>query len=129
MAFISVNQLTVNTYVNYYNRLHIVKNVYKTGNFTNVILKGVYLPNSIINLIYGPLSQIEVVEPECAKYKITKWLGGDQFEITNEELNNLSIKIKIPEYSQKISYDLSINKQIYIEMYKYNNIYDIFSIS
>lgn len=125
MSFILVKDLKVKDYVNYGNNLYSVKNINTNESTVNVTLRGVYLPNTIINLIMGLLSKIEVVNPEIFKYKIIGWKGGDQFEISNDKEK---IIMNIPENSQKISYDFSIGKKVYVEICRYNNVNKIFSI-
>jgi len=128
MVLLPVTQLKIGDYIIYYDRLHIIKNITNTTNFINIILRGIYLPYTIIVLISGPLHQIETVNPVCNKYKVISWEGNDKFTIFNMSKKEKYTQINIPEYSEKISNSILSDNPVYLDMCKLHDKYEIYSI-
>lgn len=118
------SQLSKGNFILYDNKMYLIRNIEKDNNYFYFILKGIYLPSTIINLIALPTVLLEQIHPDCKPYKIIKWKEKDKFIVGETQMI-----ISIPEYVQEISYSLASNQDVYVELCKYEDTYNIFSIS
>lgn len=129
MVSMPVSNLERGNFVRYQNRLHIVKNINKYTNYTEIVLRGIYLPYTLVNLVEGPDTNLDMVNPICHTYIINKWYKSDKFELIKKENPNEKIVMHIPTEADKLSLAVQTSsKPTYIEMCLENNMYGIYSI-
>lgn len=126
---ILVTELNIDDFIKYQNRLHIIKKINKYEKYSEIIIRDIYTPYTLVTLFESNTSYFETIKPEFHIYILNKWLHGDNFEFLNVDTNKKMV-ISLPDYTDKLCIQMSTNDNpIYIKMFKYDNIYSVFSIN
>lgn len=124
----SVKNLKEGDFILYSERLHLIKSIKNMEKCYEIILRGIYLPHTIVNVVLSPKSEMFRIEPECSKYKIVNIVDKDTFELESEKAKE-KITMSIPDYSTKIKSKIDDRKSVHLEICKYNGEYGVYSVN
>lgn len=129
MSLILASKLEAKNFIKYQGRLHIIKSITKYDNYTEIVLRGIYLPHTLVNLIEGPDSYLELATPDCDTYIVNRWFNGDRFELIRKNNSSEKIIMHISDKVDKITLTMQTSHNpVYVEMCKDNTVYGIYSI-
>jgi len=125
MTLTQAQHLPSGCFIRHDNRLYVVRQVNVTGEFTLLVLRGVYFPVTLINMLTKSISLFEVVVPDCYDYAVTSWGGGNIFDVMRPAHPSMTINVP-PEYFD-IARRLSSGHLVTVSVCTYDGIIGVYA--